>query len=325
MASEKVPVDDVVVARSSVEIGDSKSTDDGLPTNAGNDVDVAATFLATLDPAILAEPISAKEYRKLLWKIDLTILPLLWVTTIVGAVDKVIISNAAIYGMRTDAHLGGNEFNWVGSIFYFGYLAFEFPAAILIQRLPVGKFFALTVFAWSVLLMCTAAAQNYGGLLAVRFFMGMFESVIFPTATIVTVMWWRTEEHPIRIACWFSQFSSIFSGIVSYGIGNTHTAIHPWRLLFIVLGAFSLLWAVVLWFLLPDSPLKCWYLSDREKYVAIERVKGNNTGVEDKKIKWYQVRECLTDPKTWLIAIFACAQNIPNGESLVNLLPSRTF
>jgi hypothetical protein len=114
MASEKVPVDDVVVARSSVEIGDSKSTDDGLPTNAGNDVDVAATFLATLDPAILAEPISAKEYRKLLWKIDLTILPLLWVTTIVGAVDKVIISNAAIYGMRTDAHLGGNEFNWVG-------------------------------------------------------------------------------------------------------------------------------------------------------------------------------------------------------------------
>lgn len=64
---------------------------------------------------------------------------------------------------------------------------------------------------------------------------------------------------------------------------------------------------------MPDSPVTCWYLTDREKYVALERVKNNNTGVEDKKIKWYQVRECLTDPKTWLLVLFSLAQNIPNG------------
>ena len=320
MASEEKNIsDDGVVARNSVEVSDIKRD---LPEDAGNrkGVDVAATFLADLDPAILVEPISAKEFRKVLWKIDLTILPLLWITTIVGAVDKVIISNAAIYGLRTDDHLVGNDFNWVGSIFYFGYLGFEYPAAILIQRLPVGKFFAVTVFMWAALMMCTAATDNYGGILAVRFLMGMFEAVIFPVATIITVMWWRTEEHPFRIACWFSQFSSIFSGIVSYGIGHTHTALHPWRLLFLVLGAFSLLWAIVLWFFLPDNPLKCWYMSDREKYVVLERVKDNNTGVEDKKIKWYQVRECLMDPKTWLLAVFAVSQNIPNGKLIHHLL-----
>ncbi|RFU29744.1 hypothetical protein B7463_g6600, partial [Scytalidium lignicola] len=312
MADKKDNVNDDAIARPSIQMGDLGEGGD-MSAVKGKDVDVAATFLANLDPAIILEPISEKEKRKLLWKIDLTILPLLWVTTIVGAVDKVIISNAAIYGMREDTHLVGNDFNWVGSIFYFGYLTFEYPAAILIQRLPVAKFFALTVFGWAALLMCTAAAQNYGGLLACRFFMGMFESIIFPVATIITVMWWKNDEHPIRIACWFSQFSSIFSGIVSYGIGHTHSAVHPWRLLFIVLGAFSLLWAIVLWLCLPDTPLNCWYLSDREKYVAIERVKGNNTGVEDKKIKWYQVRECLMDPKTWLLAVFAVSQNIPNG------------
>lgn len=64
---------------------------------------------------------------------------------------------------------------------------------------------------------------------------------------------------------------------------------------------------------LPDSPVKCWYMSDREKYVCLVRVKDNNTGIEDKKIKLYQVRECLLDPKTWLLALFSLAQNIPNG------------
>lgn len=105
----------------------------------------------------------------------------------------------------------------------------------------------------------------------------------------------------------------MFSGLVSYGIGHTHTSLHPWRLLFLVLGAFTVLWAVIIYIFLPDSPVKCWYMSDREKYVCLERVKDNNTGIEDKEIKWYQVRECLTDPKTWLLTLFSLAQNIPNG------------
>jgi hypothetical protein len=115
------------------------------------------------------------------------------------------------------------------------------------------------------------------------------------------------------VAFWFNQLSSVFSGVVSYGIGQTDTALAPWRLLFIVLGAFSLVWAVVLYIFLPDSPVQCWYFSDREKFVCLERVKDNNTGMEDKTIKWYQVRECLLDPKTWLLALFSLAQNIPNG------------
>jgi ACS family allantoate permease-like MFS transporter len=72
-------------------------------------------------------------------------------------------------------------------------------------------------------------------------------------------------------------------------------------------------WSVLISILLPDSPTTCWYFSERERYICVKRISDNNTGLEDKKIKWYQVKECLLDPKTWLIAMFACAQNIPNG------------
>ncbi|KAL4794840.1 major facilitator superfamily domain-containing protein [Aspergillus venezuelensis] len=277
------------------------------------DNDVAARFLASIDTSITETPISPSEARRVLWKIDLILIPLIMVTVILAAVDKVIISNASIYGMNEDTHLTGNQYSWVGSIFYFGYLLFEYPSALLMQKVPVAKLYSAMVFGWAVLMLCTAATQNFAGLATVRFIMGMLEASAFPISSILTVMWWKTSEQPLRVAFWFNQLSSVFAGLVSYGIGQTNTSLSPWRLLFLVLGAFSLLWAVVLYIFLPDSPVTAWYFTDREKFVCLQRVKDNNTGIEDKTIKWYQVRESLTDPKTWLLALFSVAQNIPNG------------
>lgn len=139
-------------------------------TILGRDYDVAAQFLAGLDPSITDAPITKEEARKLLWKIDLCILPMIALSVIISAVDKNIISNAAIYGLTGDTHLKGNEFSWVGSMFFFGYLVFEWPMAYFIQRFPVGKFFSVTIFGWAVIAMCTAGAQNFAGLATVRFF-----------------------------------------------------------------------------------------------------------------------------------------------------------
>lgn len=75
--------------------------------------------------------------------------------------------------MIQDTHLGPNQFSWVGSIFYFGYLLFEYPSAVLIQKVPVAKLLAGACFGWAVMMLCIAATQNFGGLAACRFIMGM--------------------------------------------------------------------------------------------------------------------------------------------------------
>lgn len=85
-----------------------------LKLPVGKDIDVAAAFLSQLDSSITEAPITDQEARKVLRKIDWTILPLLTVTVIIAAVDKVVISNAAIYGMMTDTHLTTSEYSWVG-------------------------------------------------------------------------------------------------------------------------------------------------------------------------------------------------------------------
>ena len=200
--------DDKQIKHANGGVEDKSDAEQGYDQNGrrhGKDVDVAAQFLNNLDPAIRDEPITDKEARRVLWKVDLILIPIIMVTVVLAAVDKVIISNAAIYGMTKDTHLVGNQYSWVGSIFYFGYLVFEYPASILIQKLPVAKFYAANVIGWAILLMCTAATQNFAGLASVRFIMGMLEACVFPVSSILTVMWWSTKEQPIRVAWWFNQ------------------------------------------------------------------------------------------------------------------------
>ncbi len=80
---------------------------------------------------------------------------------------------------------------------------------------------------------------------------------------------------------WLIWFQLV-TGVVSYGIGNAKTAIASWRLLFLVIGGFTLLWGIVLTIWLPDSPLKDNFMKGREKYIALDRVRENMTGIENK-------------------------------------------
>lgn len=54
--------------------------------------------------------------------------------------DKQSLSYAGVFGLIDDLHLVGTQFAWLGSIFYVGQLASEFPVIYLMSRLPLAKF-----------------------------------------------------------------------------------------------------------------------------------------------------------------------------------------
>ena len=64
---------------------------------------------------------------------------------------------------------------------------------------------------------------------------------------------------------------------------------------------------------LPDSPVTAKGLNHHEKRIAVERLRDNQTGIENKHLKWYQVRETFTDPKTYLFFALGIVCNVPNG------------
>lgn len=57
----------------------------------------------------------------------------------------------------------GQDYSWIGSMFYFGYLFWEYPTNRLLQRLPLAKYSAFNVIMWGLTLCCMAAVENFAG------------------------------------------------------------------------------------------------------------------------------------------------------------------
>lgn len=142
---------------------------------------------------------------------------------------------------------------------------------------------------------------SYRGLLAARFILGLFESIIFAGFGTIISAWWTKDEQPWRTAVIFSTLSSVVNGLLSYAASRYHGSLGQWQVLFLSVGAITFAWAILCWFFLAGSPLEAHWLSRREKVIAIQRVAGNMTGVQNKVVKPKQIVEAFIDPKSWLI------------------------
>jgi ACS family allantoate permease-like MFS transporter len=228
----------------------------------------------------------------------------LFITATLGAVDKVALGTAAIYGLRTDTHLVGQQYSWLGSILSLGALAGMFPSSYLIHRLPSAKYLCSCSVGWSAMALLMVACTNWSHLMAVRFFMGVFEAIIVPGISLIIASWYKKSEQPPRNALVFAAASSIVNGFLSWAVGHIDAKLAIWQYLFLIVGSVTFAWSLfVLWFM-PATPMDAMFLSREEKYHMIRRVAGNHTGVANKEWKWYQVREAFIDPKTWIIFLF---------------------
>lgn len=116
--------------------------------------------------------------------------------------DKQSLSYASVYGLLTDLHLTSHQFSWLTSCFYLAQLASEGPFIYLMSRFPIAKFVALTVIVWGGVCMCLAAPQNFAGFAAVRCLLGFAEGAVSPAFITITSIWYKKEEHPLRVGMW---------------------------------------------------------------------------------------------------------------------------
>lgn len=64
--------------------------------------------------------------KRLLKIIDRNLMPLMCIVYGLNYLDKTTLSYASVMGIKKDIHLTGDDYQWLGSMFYFGYLAWEY-------------------------------------------------------------------------------------------------------------------------------------------------------------------------------------------------------
>jgi len=87
----------------------------------------------------------------------------------------------------------------------------------------------------------------------------------------------------------------------------------PYQWIFIVFGAFTVLVGISLYWILPDSPTSASFLNERERLIAVERLRDNHNSVKNREHKRYQVIEALKDPKVWILTFTVFFQNMTNA------------
>ncbi|WVF68130.1 hypothetical protein IAT40_002893 [Kwoniella sp. CBS 6097] len=259
--------------------------------------------------------INPADEKKLKRKLDRRIIPLLGICYFFYYVDKTTLSYAAIFGIKTDLKLHGTQYSWLSSIFYFGWLVWAIPSNLLMQRSPPAYYLAGNIFMWGALLMLQAVSKNFATLAALRVLSGAAEAIADPAFMLITSMYYTRAEQPSRISCWyaFNGIGVAGGGLIGYGIGHIKGALASWRYEFLVVGAFCSAWAIVLFFFLPNSPATFKGFTHDEKLLMIARMRRNQTGVENRRINWKQVREAYTDYKTYMFCFLGFIANIPNG------------
>ncbi|KAK0270701.1 hypothetical protein LTR35_013983 [Friedmanniomyces endolithicus] len=260
-------------------------------------------------------PMTAEDEKRLVRKIDWMIMPLMWCCYCLQYLDKTLINYANVMGLQKDARVTPAQFSNLALIFYVTYLAFEFPHGYGMQRLPTAKYLGTMVSCWGVIVAVTSACKNYGALVTTRVLLGCFESAVAPSLILITGMWYKRNEQPPRVGIWYlgTGTGTIIGSLISFGFQHykSHT-FTSWQIMFLIVGLVTICVGILVVFLLPDNPMKS-RLTHEEKVWAVERLRENMTGIENKQLKLPQVLECFRDPQTWLLSLITISSNVPNG------------
>ncbi|KAK2599492.1 hypothetical protein N8I77_011243 [Diaporthe amygdali] len=262
---------------------------------------------------ILDDPVKS---RKLLRKIDLTIIPLLALTYFLQALDKVALEYTAVMGIREDTHLVGQQYSYLGMLFWVGFLVLELPTQMLAQHVSrLGLYLGVNIILWGITVVCHAACTNFAGLAVVRSLLGAFESCVAPILVLIIAMWYKKSEQGRRVS-WhhvMANVSTIVGGSVSYGCSFIKSRFAVWRTFYLIIGLLTIFAGLIVCLFLPDSPVRARRFTEAEKAAVLLRIRDNQSGTQNAKIKKPQVIQALKDGRVLLVAFIVLLMAVHAG------------
>lgn len=84
---------------------------------------------------------------------------------------------------------------------------------------------------WAVVLACHAATKDFATLMVTRFLLGCTEASLSPGFTLITSLWYRNAEQPLRAGIWFcgNAISAIIGNLIAVGILQIKEKLAPWQ------------------------------------------------------------------------------------------------
>jgi ACS family tartrate transporter-like MFS transporter len=239
--------------------------------------------------------------KKILWRL---VAPLTFLTFL-NSLDRVNISFAALQ-MNAELGLSPERYGFGVGLFFFGYLACQFPHTALLQRIGARRWIFAATLGWAIAATCMAFIQNAGQLYAVRIVLGVAESGFAPGIVYIMSQWMPKRFRAFTIAgsMLAIPISVVLGGPLSGWLMGAHTrwpSMPGWRFMFLVEGLVTLLVALLTPFFFVDRLTFAHWLEEDEKAwlqvtLARERIDS------EARTRPPSLLELLRSPKLWAMA-----------------------
>ena len=181
------------------------------------------------------------------------------------------------------------------------------------KKFGPARVLPIMMFTFGSMTLLSASVQNFGGIFALRWFLGMAESAFFPLVIYYLTTFYRRGELARRLAIFYaaSNIANAFSGLLAFGVFHIHSSMFAWRYLFIIEGAASVVFSFFAFWYLPLSAAKAKFLNEEEKQLAFYRIQVDSSSVVSEEFNLKDSLKIFTYPSTYGFLLIEICLGVP--------------
>lgn len=230
--------------------------------------------------------------RRIAWRL----LPYLFTLFVIAFLDRVNVSYAALE-MTHDLSFSNRVFGFGSGIFFVGYLLFEIPGCLIVERWSARKWFARIMVTWGLVTVLMAFIRTPMHFYLVRILLGVCESGFFPGILVYLTHWFRAEDRAKAGAIFMIAIpvaNIIGAPLGGWLLGVRWFDLAGWRWLFILEGIPAMVFGIITVFYLTDWPREArWLPQEEREWISAEL---EREALAKKAVRAYKTWEALRQP-----------------------------
>ena len=207
----------------------------------------------------------ALAYRK----IAVRLIPLLFLGYVCAYLDRINISFAKLQ-MQSDLQFSEAAFGLGAGLFFVGYILFEVPSNLVLDRVGARAWLARIMISWGILSGLTMAVQNETQFYILRFLLGVAEAGFVPGVLLYLTYWFPSARRAKFIALFMMGIpvAALIGGPLSGWIMTAFDeagGLHGWQWLFALEAVPTVIVGLIILVALPRTLGTVRWLNDTEK------------------------------------------------------------
>jgi len=241
-----------------------------------------------ISKSIGKESYTAEEvqvYKKVIWKL----IPFLCFCYIAAYLDRINVGLAKL-NMLADVHLSDAAFGLGAGLFFVGYILFEVPSNLIMEKVGAKIWIARIMITWGILSGLTMFVTTPMQFYVLRFLLGVAEAGFLPGVLYYLTTWFPTYYRGKIIALFMIglPLAVIIGSPLSGWIMTTFDQVHGfkgWQWLFFLEAIPSVLLGILTLKVLPNHFSKAKWLNEQEKAIIETNLQKDLDGNDSAKEK----------------------------------------